>query len=148
MAMLIGCGQLVLAADQLTPRREVRPLHKLHQLLGCEILVDERHAGLNHLGQIVRWNRGCHPNRNALRAIYQQVRKACREDDRLKQAPVVVRTKGDRLLGKLDQELIGELLKARLGVAHRRRRIAIRRAEIAAAIHERLPQGEGLGHPD
>ena len=110
MAVLIGCRQLVLAADQLTPRREVRPFHELHQLLGCEVLVDERHASLNHLGQIVRWDRGCHPNRNALGAIYQQVRKARREDDRLKQAPVVVRTKGYCLLGKLDQELASAMM--------------------------------------
>ncbi len=45
-------------------------------------------------------------------------------------------------------QFVGERLQARLGVPHRRRRVAVNRAEIALPVDERVAHVEVLRHAD
>ena len=56
---------------------------------------------------------------------------ARRQDDRLGARAVVVGAERHRLLLDLLQDLVGDARQAAFGVAHRRRGIAVERAEVA-----------------
>ena len=59
---------------------------------------------------------------------------------------VVVGLELDRLLVDILEQRVGGARQARLGVAHRRRRIAVHRAVIALPVDERHAHGEILRH--
>ena len=71
----------------------------LDQLLDREAgIVDQRHAGVDHLAEIVRRDVGRHADGDAAGAVDQQVGEARRQDHRLALGVVVVRLEVDRVL--------------------------------------------------
>ena len=61
-------------------------------------------------------------------------------------AAVVVRAEVDRLLVEIGEHLVRDLGQADLGVAHRRRVVAVDRAEVALAVDEHVAHREVLRH--
>ena len=59
------------------------------------------------------------------------------QDRRLLGGLVVVRDEVDGLLVEIRHHLVAERLEPRLGVSHRRRRVAVDRSEVALAVDER-----------
>ena len=135
------------AADDDRAGREVGALDVLHQVL------DVRRRGCRSASTIAsivspRWCGGMFvamPTAMPGGAVDEQVREARRQDERLALRLVVVRAEVDRVGVELAQHLLGELREARLGVAHRGRRIVVDRAEVALAVDERVAQRERLG---
>ena len=96
----------------------------------------------------MRRDRRRHADRDARRAVDEEVREARRQDDGLEVDAVEVRPPVDGLLADLGEELDRERLEARLGVAVGRGRVAVERAEVAVPVHERRAEREGLRHAD
>ena len=79
----IGGGDLLRAVDD-AGGREIRARHVLHQLGERDVrIVDQRDAGVDDLAQVVRRDVRGHADRDAGRAVDQQVRHARRQDRRL-----------------------------------------------------------------
>jgi len=141
-------------ADALAPEddaagREIRSRNDVDQLVDAEGgIVDQRHAGVDHLAEIVRRNVGRHADGDAAGAIDQQVRKLRRQNRRLAVAVVVVGLEIDGILVNVVEQRLRDLGEPRFGVAHRRRHIAVHRAEIALAVDQRHAHGEILRHAD
>ena len=140
----IGLRNAAATVDEAAGRK-VRALHVLqnlgqprmrivHQLDGC---VDD-------FRQVVWRNVGRHADRDAVRAIHDQVWNARRQHRGLERALVVVRHQVDRVLVDVGQHLARDAHHARFGVPHGRRRIAVHRAEVALAIDHGIAQAEGL----
>ena len=108
--------------------------------------AQQREAGLDDLAQVVRRDVGGHPHGNARRAVDQQVRDARGQDGGLVLLAVVVRLEVDRFLVDVGKHLAGQALQPALGVAHRRRVVAVDRAEVALAVDEQVAQREILRH--
>jgi hypothetical protein len=125
----------MIARDELEQALEVEPG-----------VVDQSQAGVDHLAEIVRRDVGRHADRNAARAVHQKVRELRRQDARLAVGFVVVRPEVDGILVDVAEQRIRSLREARFGVAHRRRRIAIHRPEVALAVDQHEAHGEVLGH--
>ena len=83
---------------------------------------------------------GYRPDRDAGAAVDEQVREPARQDHRLLSAAVVVGREVDGVLVDVAHHLHGERRHARLGVAHRGRRVVARRPEVALALHQRVAQ--------
>ncbi len=131
--------------------REVRPVDAgddaLELLVGCEVLVLEEEAERVHdLAEVVRRDVGGHADRDARRAVDEQVRQHGREDGRLDRAVVVGRLEVDRLLLDVLHHRGAEPREPRLGVALRRRGVSVHRAEVALPVHEGRPHVERLRH--
>ncbi len=91
----------------------------------------------------MRWP--CRPRCPA--AVDQEIREARREDDRLLVLAVVARTERRPCPGRARAgapSTMGATLA--LGVAHRRWRVAVERAEVAATVHQRRAHAEVLRH--
>ena len=87
------------AAEDDAAGREIRSRHDADQVFdGERRIVDQRHAGVDHLAEIVRRDVGRHADRDAARAVDQEVREARRQDHRLLLVAVVVRLEVDRVL--------------------------------------------------
>ncbi len=82
------------------------------------------------------------------RAVDEQVGQLGRQDRRLLLRAVVVLDEVDGVLVDVGQQLGGDRRHARLRVAHRGRRVAVDRAEVALAVDERVAQREVLGEAD
>ena len=96
------------------------------------------------LGDIVGWDRRRHPDRDALRAVGQQVGKRSRQHHRLVLRAVIGRSEIDRVfVDTVDQEM-RDLGQPRFGVAHGGRVIAIHIAEIALPVDQRIALGKIL----
>ena len=104
-------------------------------------------GGGEKLGSIVRRDRGGHADRNARRAVGQDVGKGAGQYDRLLVLLVVGGPEIDGILGDACQQLGRHLGHARLGVAHGGRVIAVDVAEIALAVDQGIADGEILGEP-
>ena len=129
-------------------RREVGALDELHQVLRLRLgVVDEVHDGVDHLAEVVRRDVRRHPHRDPARAIDQQIRETRGQYGGLHLVAVVVRDEVDGLGLDVAQQLERDGRQARLGVAHRRRGVAVDRAEVPVRVHERVPQREVLSHP-
>ena len=141
--------QLVWRIQDLAAGREVRALHAPAQLRVAEVVVveqlDQRRADL---AEVVRRDVGGHADGDAGRAVDQQVRDPRRQDDRLCLGAVVVRAEVHRRLLDLAEHLVADAGEPALGVAHRRRAVAVERAEVARAVDQRIAQGERLRHAD
>ena len=59
---------------------------------------------------------------------------------------VVIRDEVDGLLVQIIEQRVCDARHAHLGIAHRRRRVAIDRAEVALAIDQHVPHRERLRH--
>ncbi len=135
------------AAENDAAGREVRPRDDLDQVVDRERrIVDQRHAGVDHFARIVRRNVGRHADRDAARAVDQQVREARRQHHRLLFGAVVIVLEIDRVLIDVDQQRGRGLRHPAFGVTHRRGRIVVDRAEIALPVDQRQAHREVLRH--
>ena len=89
---------------------------------------------------------GCHANRNAARAIDQQIGEGRRQHARFIHAFIVIRLEIHRVFVNTGQQRTRSRRQARFGVAHRRRRITINRTKIPLPINQRQAHGKGLRH--
>ena len=103
-------------------------------------------AGGEHFAEIVRRDVGRHADRDAAGAVDQQVGEAGGQHLRLALAGVVIGLEVDRVLVDVAQQEVGDLGQPRFGVAHRRGRIGVHRAEIALAVDQRHAHRPVLGH--
>ena len=112
-------------------------------------IVDQRHAGVDDLAEIVRRDVGRHADGDAAGAVDQKVREFRRQNRRLLLGTVVVRPGNRRCPCRCRRAASSaDLGQARFGVSIGRRRIAVDRAEIALAVDQRHAHGEILRHPD
>ena len=134
--------------ENLPAGREVGPLDVAAQLRVADILVVEQlHERRADLAEVVRRDVRGHADGDARRAVDQQVRQPRRQDDRFGLRPVVVGPEGDGRLIDFGEKLVADARQAAFGVAHRRRAVAVERAEVAGAVHERIAERERLRHP-
>ena len=143
----VGGANLVGAADHLAAAGIVRPGHVAGQLVVGKLRVaDQRHRGAGHLAQVVRRHLGGQAHCDAAGAVQQHEGQPRRELLRLLGGAVVVRDELDRALVDLVEQQARDGREARLGVAHRRRAVAVARAEVALAVDQRVAQREVLRH--
>ncbi len=98
------------------------------------------------LDQVMRRDVGGHADGDARGPVEQQVGQAGRQHGRLLQRAIEVVHEIDGVLVDIGEQLLGHLRQAGLGVAHRRRRIAIDRAEVALTVDQHVAHGEVLRH--
>ena len=129
------------------PVGKVRPGDDLHQVVQRDVRIsDQRQRGVDDLAGVVRRDVCRHADGDAVGAVDQQVGELGRQDERLFLRLVVVRLEVDGVLVDIFQQQRGGLGQPDLGIAHRRRVIAVDRAEIALAVDQRQPHGEALRH--
>ena len=114
-----------------------------------DIVIDIRiahqlHGGGCNFAQVVRGNFRRHADRDARCAIEQHHRQARREHRGFLECAVVVGHEVHRAHVDFGQQQIGQRREARLGVAHRRRVVAVAGAEVALSVHQRIAQREVL----
>ena len=135
------------AAQDHAAGREIRARHDPHQVIQSHVRVfDQRQGGIDDFGRVVRRDIGGHAHGDAIGAVDQQVRVAGGEHLRLLPALVVAGLEIDGILVDVVQQIGGGAGQPRLGIPHRRRRIAIHRAEIALPVDQRHPHAERLRH--
>ena len=144
----VGLGNRFGRIDDEAAGREIRTGHIFQQRLGARIgLLDEIERGVAQFGDIVRRN-GCrHADRNALRAVGEQVRESRRQHHRLFRHAVIVRAEVDRVFVDAIEQEPRHVGQARFGVAVGGGIIAVDIAEIALAVDQRIARGEILGEP-
>ena len=109
-------------------------------------IVDQRDQRIDHFRQVVRRDVGRHADRDAGRAVDQQVREPGRHDRRFLFLLVVVGLEIDGFLVDVGHQLVREPRHARLGVTHRRGGVAVDRTEVALPVHQQVAQRERLRH--
>ena len=109
-------------------------------------VVDHGNEGVDYLGEVMGWDVGRHAHSDAARSIKQQLGNRCRQDHRLLKGSIIVRAIGDGLAAQVAEQLLGQGSQLGLGITHSRSAIAIERAEVALAVHQRVTQRERLGH--
>ena len=125
--------------------REVRPRHMLGDLLVLRGRpADQVEQGGGELADIVRRDVGRHADRDALRAIGQQVGEGRRQHFRLAALAVIGLAEIDGVLVDALQQRLGHGRQAGFGVAHGGGVIAVDIAEIAVALDQRVADGEFL----
>ena len=145
-AEMIG-GADALPAENDAAGREIGTGYDGDQILDREAgIVDQRHAGVDDLAEIVRRDVGRHADGDAAGAIDQEIGKARRHHHRLAFGIVVIGLEGDGVLVEILDQRPGHAFEPHLGVAHRRRRIAVDRAEIALPVDQRQAHGKILRH--
>ena len=105
-------------------------------------------APVGDLAQVVRRDVGGHADRDAGRAVDQQVGVARRQHGRLLRATVVVGLEVDGVLLDVADHLERQRRHPALGVPHRGRGVVARRAEVALAVDQRRAHHPRLGEPD
>ncbi len=144
----IGLGDHRRRVDDDAAGREVRPLDVFQQRLGARVrIVDQEQRRVAELGGIVRRDVGRHADGDAGRTVGQQIGERARQDDRLVLAAVVGRAEVDRVLVDAVEQQPRHLGHPRLGVAHRRRVIAVDVAEVALPVDQRIALREILREP-
>ena len=134
-----------LAADDQRTGGEVRSLDEVHErglalgALGLRIR-EQPLSGRRDLAQVVRRDVRRHADGDAGTAVDEQVREPARQHQGLEGAAVVVGAEVDGLLVDVAHHLHGHRGHAALGVALGGRRIVSRGAEVALALHQRVPQ--------
>ncbi len=128
---------------------QVRPGHEPHQgIQGRGRVPDQMPRRGDDLDQVVRRHVGGHPDRDAGRAVDQEVRYARGQHVGLGLAAVVVRHEVDGVLVDGGHHLHGRRGQPRLGVPHGRRLVvAAQAAEVPVPVHQRQPHRPGLRHP-
>ena len=103
--------------------------------------------GVAEFGGVVRRDRGRHADRDALRAVGEQVRKSAGQHHRLFRRAVVIGAEFDAVLVDAFEQQPRDLGHARFGVAIGGRIIAVDIAEIALAVDQRIARGKILRQP-
>ena len=141
---MVGVIDAPLAQDH-AAGGEIRALDELHQVVhGAVRVVDHVHHGVDHLAQVVGRDVRGHADGDARGAVHQQVREPAGHHGGLHQGLVEVRIEVDGLLLDVPHHLHGQLREPRLGVTHGGRAVAVHRAEVALALHQRVADGEVL----
>jgi len=144
----VGLGNALLGIDDDAAGREIRTLHPFQQRLRLRLgLVDQVQRRIAKLGGVVRRDRGRHADRDALRAVGEQVRKSAGQNDRLFRLAVVIGAEFDAVLVDAFEQQPRDLGHARFGVAVGGRIIAVDIAEIALPVDQRIARGEILRQP-
>ena len=129
--------------------REVGALDVLAQVGDGRVgIVDQELDRLGHLAQVVRRDVGGHADRDAARAVDQQVGDLGGEDGRLPEPVVEVGLEIDGVLVDVLQHRDRDPGEPGLGVAVGRGGIAVHRAEVALPVDQRIAQREVLHHAD
>ena len=104
--------------------------------------------GVAQFGDVMRRDGGGHADRDALRAIGEQVRKGRRQHDRLARVAGVIVAEVDRVLVESIEQQARDLGHARFGVAVGGRAIAVDIAEVTLTVDQRVARGKVLRQPD
>jgi hypothetical protein len=145
-AALVGRGDLLRTVDD-AGGGEVRTRHVLHQAGERDRrIIQQRHAGIDDLAEIVRRDVGGHADGDARGAVDQQVRHPCGQHRRLLLALVVIRREVDGLAVDVGQQFVRQARHPHLGVTHRGGQIAVDRAEIALPVDQQVAHRERLRH--
>ncbi len=91
---------------------------------------------------------GRHTHGDAVAAVHQELGERRGQHLGFAQPAVEVGAELDRVFVDVAQKIGRDRGESRLGVAIRRRRIAIDRSEVTLAVHQRVAHGERLRHPD
>ena len=135
------------AAHDNAAGREVRALDELADLVQLGLgVVDDIAGAVDDLGEVMRRDVGRHADRDAGRAVYQQVREAGGQNDRLLTLLVEVRLEIDRVFLDVREHEVRELGHAGLGVTVSCRGIAVHGTEVAVTVNERIMQRKRLRH--
>ena len=127
--------------------RKIRALDELHQAVDRDVrIVDQRKTAVDHFAQVVRRNVRRHSDGDSGRAVQQQIRHAIRQHLRHLQRFVVVRDERHGFFVEVFEHFARDTRHPHFRVAHRRRRIAIDRAEVALAVDEAIPHRKRLRH--
>ncbi len=138
-ASALICGADSFDAQQDAAGRKVGPAHDIANRIVVRFRIfDELDDRVADFGDVVRWNVGRHADRDAARAVDEELRQARRKHDRLGPLAVEVRDEIDRLFVDVDQHLHGDPRQARLGIPIGCRRIPVDRAEVAVRIDQRI----------
>ena len=103
--------------------------------------------GVAQFRDVVRRDRRRHADRDALRAVGEQIRKRRRQHHRLFRHAVVVGAEIDRILVDAVEQKPRDLGQPRFGVAVGGGVIAVDIAEIALAVDQRIARGKILRQP-
>ncbi len=126
---------------------EIRRRHQIDQLFNIHVRrLQQRHAGIHHLAQIVRRNIGGHADGNPGGAIHQQIGETRGQHQRLLLRAIVVGAKIDGFLVEVRHQLMRNARHADFGITHRSGVVAIHRAEVPLPIHQRVAQRKRLRH--
>ena len=130
-----------LHADDVAARGEVGGFHVFHQFGNGDIgIVNQGHAAVDHLSEVVGRHVRGHTHGDAARAVHEEVGDTRRHHRRLGQAVFKVHVHVDGLLFEVRHHGFAHAAKACLGVTHGCRRVAVHRTEVA------LPENERVAH--
>ena len=145
---LVGFDKRRLIVHKNAARRKVRPVQETQERLHARArTLDEVQRRVAHLLQIMRRNARRHADRDAAGAVREQVRDARGEHDRLLLLAVIGLAEIDRVFVDAVEQRRRDGRQLGLGVAHRRRVIAVDIAEIALAVDQRIALREILREP-
>lgn len=111
-------------------------------------VVDDRAGGGDDLVQVVRRDVGRHADRDAGRAVHQEIRQGGREDGGLGGGLFVVGREVDGVFLDVGEEVFGDVLEAGLGVAVGGGGVAVDGAEVALRVDERVAHDPILREAD
>ncbi len=111
-------------------------------------MFDRPDHAVDDLGQVVRRNIGGHADRDAGRPVDEQIRVGRREHRGFLGRLVIVRDEVDRLLVEVGHQVVRQRLQLRLGITHRRRRVAVDRPKVPLTVDQGIPHVETLRHPN
>ena len=135
--------------DDQSAGRKVWTFDELQQLAVLGIRrINQMSGSVDDFGHIMRRDARRHANRNATRAVRQQVWKQARENFRLFFLAIVRRFEIDRAVVEARHQVDGRLRQARLGIAIGSGVITINVAEIALPVDQRIAQCEILSEAD
>ena len=135
------------AAHDNAAGREVRALDELADFVHLRLgMVDDIAGAVDDLREVMRRDVGRHADRDAGRAVYQQVGEAGRQYDRLLALLIEVRLEIDRVFLDIRQHVVRQTRHARLGVTVSCRGVAVHGTEVAVTVDQRIVQRERLRH--
>ena len=149
LAGAVGRGHRLAVIDDDAAGRQVRPRHKLHQLIDAGIgKLDQVQCGIAQLRGVVRRD-GCrHADGDTRCAVGEQVREGAGQNHRFLVLAVVGFAEVDRVLVDALQQQDGDFGQAGFGIAVGRGVVAVDVAEIALAFDQWVALGKVLRQAD
>ena len=125
---------------------KIWPLNILHNIRQLGVgTVDQQANGVHHLPQIMGRNVGRHAHRNTGGAVHQQIGKPGRQHRRLLPVIIEIGNKIHRVLVDVRQHIQTELAQPGFRIPIGGGRMSVDGAEVAVAVHQRIPQRKILG---
>ena len=139
--------QLVRGVQHLPAGRELRSLDVRAEPDAAQLrVVEQLQQRRADFPDVMRRDVGRHADRDAGRAVDQQVGQPRREHDRFHLRAVVVGPEMHRVLVDLAQQLRARRGETALGVSHRGGAVAVKRPEVAVPVDQGIAQRERLRH--